>query len=81
MSATAAHLVDHVVPAVPVRQWVLSLPMPLRFRLAWDGDLCRDVLAIFLSAVFAYYREAIALPTGDAARSPCGNCSVLPSTA
>ena len=29
MSRTAAHLVDHVIPHVPVRQWVLSLPIPL----------------------------------------------------
>ena len=27
MSQTAAHLVDHVIPHVPVRQWVLSLPI------------------------------------------------------
>ena len=34
MSQTAAHLVDHVIQAVPVRQWVLSLPMGLRLLLA-----------------------------------------------
>ena len=26
MAETAAHLVDHVFPPLPVRQWVLSLP-------------------------------------------------------
>ena len=30
MAQTAAHLVDHIIPRVPVRQWVLSLPIPLR---------------------------------------------------
>jgi len=34
MSQTAARLVDHVIPQVPVRQWVLSLPIPLRLLLA-----------------------------------------------
>jgi len=34
MSQTAAHLVDHVIPHVPVRQWVLSLPIALRLLLA-----------------------------------------------
>ncbi len=34
MSQTAAHLVEHVIPRVPVRQWVLSLPIPLRLLLA-----------------------------------------------
>ena len=26
MAKTAAHLVDHVIPPVPVRQWVISVP-------------------------------------------------------
>ena len=30
MAQTAAHLVDHVIPPVPVRQWVISLPKRLR---------------------------------------------------
>jgi hypothetical protein len=34
MADTAAHLVDRVLPAVPVRQWVLTLPFALRYRLA-----------------------------------------------
>jgi hypothetical protein len=64
MNQGAAHLVDHVFPAVPVRQWVLSFPMPLRFRLAWDGELGRLVRARFLSTVFAFYQEASGLPNG-----------------
>ena len=34
MAQTAAHLVDHVIRHVPVRQWVLALPIPLRLLLA-----------------------------------------------
>ena len=34
ISQTAAHRVDPVVPHEPVRQWVLSLPIPLRVLLA-----------------------------------------------
>jgi hypothetical protein len=30
MIETSAHLVDHVIPDVSVRQWVLSFPWPLR---------------------------------------------------
>src|SRR5213596_807259 len=44
MADTAAHLVDRVLPKVPVRQWVLSLPFALRYRLAYDARLVRDVL-------------------------------------
>ena len=39
MTERAAHLIDHVLPRVPVRQWVLSLPFELRYRLAWDHEL------------------------------------------
>jgi len=44
MSQTAAHLVDHVIPHVPVRQWVLSLPIQLRLLLAAQPELVTPVL-------------------------------------
>src|SRR2546428_10049358 len=34
--------VDHVFPIVPVRQWVLSIPFALRYRLAYDSGLLSD---------------------------------------
>jgi hypothetical protein len=34
MTAHAAQLVEAVLPRVPVRQWVLTLPYRLRYRLA-----------------------------------------------
>ena len=34
MAQTAAHLVDHVISPVPVRQWVISVPKRLRGMLA-----------------------------------------------
>jgi len=51
MADTAAHLVDDVFPEVPVRQWVLSLPFALRYRLAYDDALVRDVLHIFAGGI------------------------------
>jgi Transposase zinc-binding domain len=55
----AAHLVDHVLPAdVPVRQWVLSVPHRLRYRLAYDHRLCRTVLHVFVRALRSAYRRA-----------------------
>ena len=41
MADTAAHLVDRVFPEVPVRQWVLSLPYALRYRLVYDAARTR----------------------------------------
>ena len=43
MAERAAHLVDHVLPDVPVRQWVLSVPHAIRYLTAWHHDLCRGV--------------------------------------
>jgi hypothetical protein len=57
MAERAAHLVDHVFPRVPVRQWVLSLPHRLRYRLAWDHDLCRAVVGRTLRAILGFHRR------------------------
>ena len=57
MAETAAHLVDHVIPVVPVRQWVLSVPFALRYRLAYDSRLLSDVLNVFLRVVFGQLRR------------------------
>jgi hypothetical protein len=57
MADAAAHLVDRVLPAVPVRQWVLTLPFRLRFVLAFDRELCRAVRAVFLDTVLGALRR------------------------
>ena len=48
MTERAAHLVDHVIPDVPVRQWVLTLPHRIRYLLAWRHDLCKVVVRVLL---------------------------------
>ena len=57
MTERAAHLVDNVLPEVPVRQWVLSLPHRLRYVLAWDHELCRAVAGVFVRAVLGSLRR------------------------
>jgi hypothetical protein len=57
MCGTAAHLVDHVLPDVPVRQWVLSVPWPLRGILAARADALTALSRIFVDAIFARHRE------------------------
>ena len=54
MAETAAHLVDRVLPHVPVRQWVLTFPFRIRFLLAYDPALCRAARRIFLRAVLGF---------------------------
>jgi putative transposase/transposase-like zinc-binding protein len=57
MTERAAHAVDAVLPPVPVRQWVLSLPHWLRYVLAWDHGLCRAVLAVHVQALLGFQRR------------------------
>jgi len=57
MAERAAHLVDHVLPDVPIRQGVLSLPYRLRYLLAWDHDLCRAVASVYVRAILGFLRR------------------------
>ncbi len=76
MADTAAHLVDRVLPPVPVRQWVLTLPYPLRYRCAYDAKLTSAVLRAFLRALFAELRRRIRRHWGVRAEQ-CGAVTFL----
>ena len=65
MSQTAAHLVDHVVPHVPVRQWVLSLPIPLRVLLAAQPELVTPVLQVVQRVVERHLLDHTGLKSED----------------
>ena len=68
MAERAAYLVDEVLPQVPVRQWVLTLPYRLRYRLAWDHALCRAVLGVYARGLLAFYARtarAHGIPEGQ----------------
>jgi hypothetical protein len=56
MANTAAALVDRVLPDVPVRQYVLSLPYELRKLAAFKADVLTALGRIFVEAIFADYR-------------------------
>jgi hypothetical protein len=58
MADQAAWLVDRVLPEVPYRQWVLSLPYRVRFLCAYDPWVCSGVRRILLRAVSGYYLRA-----------------------
>ena len=55
MTERAAHLVDEVLPWVPVRQWVLTMPYRLRYQLAWNHGLSRAVLGVYTRALLDVY--------------------------
>ena len=65
MSQTAAHLVDHVIPHVPVRQWVLSLPIPLRLLLAAQPELVTPVLQVVQRVIARHLLDAAGLEADE----------------
>lgn len=69
MSQTAAHLVDHVIPHVPVRQWVrlcqLRLPIPLRVLLAAQHELVTPVLQVVQRVVERHLLDHPALKSDE----------------
>ena len=55
MTERAAHLVDAVLPWVPVRQWVLTMPYRLRYQMAWNHGLSRAVLRVYTRVLLDVY--------------------------
>ncbi|NBX04415.1 MAG: IS91 family transposase [Alphaproteobacteria bacterium] len=66
MVETSAYLVDHVLPYTPYRQWVLSVPIALRYWLASRPRLVSEVYQIFSKAIDRYMRQkakALGIPS------------------
>ena len=66
MAETAAHLVDHVIPRVPVRQWVLSFPIPLRCLFAAHPELLAPVLRIVHRVIGSFLIQQAGLERTEA---------------
>jgi len=66
MEETAAHLVDHVIPRVPVRQWVLSFPIALRILFAAHPQLLSGVLRIVHRVIGGFLVKQARLKRGAA---------------
>jgi hypothetical protein len=60
MSATAANLIERVLPQTGLRQWVLTFPFAWRRRLAQDGALLGRLTRIFVETVHTFYAERAA---------------------
>ena len=55
MAQTAAHLVEQVMPWVPTRHWVVSVPVPLRSWMAASQELTAQVHTIIRTTIGQYY--------------------------
>jgi hypothetical protein len=51
------HLEERVLPEVPLRQWVCSLPWRLRYLCGYDRKLCSDVVGAFVTEVMRSLRR------------------------
>ena len=65
MAESARHLVEDVFGPRPVRQWVLSVPYPLRFLFASKPDAIGPVLIVSLAVIVGFFALAIYLPIWD----------------
>ena len=66
MAEGAAHLVDEGIPQVPVRQWVLSLPIPLRILFAAHPELLTPVPRIIHCVIAGFLRKQAGLKRATA---------------
>ena len=66
MAESAALLVDDVFPKRPVRQWMLSVPFPLRFLFASHPGIMGKVLRIVCRAISTYQCRKAGFKTRDA---------------
>ena len=57
MTDTAVHLEQRVLPEVPLRQWVCSLPWRLRYLCGYDRKLCSEVASAFVGEMFRSLRR------------------------
>jgi len=54
MAHTAAHLVEQIIPWVPTWQWVVSVPVPLRYGMAVSQELTATVHTIIRTTIGQY---------------------------
>lgn len=66
MVESAALLVDEVLPPRPIRQWVLTVPFPLRFLFAAYPELMSRVLGIVTRAISAHLAHQAGLSRREA---------------
>ena len=76
MVETAAHMVEHVFPAVAVRQWVVVFPMRLRYFMNHAAGCLNRVAGIALTEV---QRATAGASTSTAARSYYSQLHLVPN--
>jgi hypothetical protein len=60
MNDIAAQLVDYVIPKTAVRQWVVTVPIYLRYIMASNKKVLSKILKIIISTISSYYKKKVA---------------------
>ena len=75
MTEEAAHLVDQVIPPVPVRQWVVTFPHDLRFLLAWNKKgITRPLTHIYAKTLHLSRNTRLNEAALGGSRALCRDC-------
>ncbi|MDP2183912.1 MAG: transposase [Pseudolabrys sp.] len=74
MAESARHLVEEVFGARPVRQWVLSFPVPLRFLFASKPDAIGPVLGIVHRVIAGWLADQTGI---DRTSARCGAVTLI----
>jgi len=69
MVDSAAHLVDEVLPERPIRQWVLSVPYPLRYLFATNPEVLSRVLTIVHRVIGTFLVKQAGMTVASGAQS------------
>lgn len=69
MADSAAHLVDEVLPNRPIRQWVLSVPFPLRYLFATNPQVMSRVLTIVHRVINTFQIKRAGMTVNSGAQS------------
>ena len=72
MAETAALLADEVFPDVPLRQWVISFPFPLRYLFAAHPQAMGKVLGIVYRVLSSHLIHKAGLQIKDGATGSTG---------
>jgi len=74
MTESAALLVDEVLPQVPIRQWVLSVPYPIRFLFAGNPEAMGKALGVVYRCIAGFLLGRAGLTR---AQGQCGAVTLI----
>ena len=77
MAQQAAQLVEQVLPWMPMRQWVVSVPIPLRYWMAPSRELTAQVHTIIRRTIGQYYVKQAVKQGATRARVQPGSVTFL----